>query len=304
MVTNSKLLQIPASITIHFDGAIVNDHRVSVRTLGKTLDHIQNAIDRAYLDVKYGNVMKYQKLRKGEYEDVDFLALNPRDGGYILEMISVTGRGISDRIASAIAAAYEKDVVAGEGEHRRLMDQATIQQQVYRATGEAQLFPEFVANREGDLARAFGDRSIVKEIDQILSLVRMERYEGSTFDISLYGTKSHPTYEFDSARAARFHEVVSERRVGAPILIKIELRSLDSGRAGQLSRGKAKNIETGKEFNFLVTTSQIFDRLARHLKRSKRNSLSVVACPVYEYDAFDTNAGDVILIAFEGVINE
>lgn len=300
-VTNPNLL--PASITIHFDGSIAYDHRVSVRTLGKTLNHIQNAVDRAYLDLKYGNVMKYQRLKKEEYFETDFIALDPEEGGFVLEMISQTGKKIADRVAAAVAAAYEKEIDGAEMEHKRILEQAHMRARVYNASGEADPFTVFVERRESELARAFGDRSIVKEIDQVLSLIRTDRHEDSTFELTLYGTKTHPIYKFDSTKAAHFHEVVSQRRLGTPIVMTIELRSLDAGRVGQISHGKAKNVDTGKEFNFLVPDAIIFDRLARNLKRRKRTALQVVACPVFEYDAYDPNAGDVVIIAFQGARN-
>jgi hypothetical protein len=291
----------PASITVHFDGPIVTeDHQVTIRTLGKTLDHLQNAIDRAYLDLKYGNVLKHQRLKRDEYKDVDFIALSPREGGFIMEMVSAIGKPIADRISSAVQTAFERDVAAGELEHRRLLDQAEMRERVYQTTREAQPFDEFVAREEGHLARAFGDRAIVKEIDQVLSLIRLERHEGSSVELSTYGTRTHPTLTFDGPRAARFHAVVSERRVGEPILLTIELRSLDAGRNNQVAHGKARNIATGKEFNFLVPSPRVFDRLAKYLSSRRRRAVNVVGCPIYEYNAFDHNAGDMVLIDFTG----
>jgi hypothetical protein len=32
--------------------------------------------------------------------------------------------------------------------------------------------------------------------------------------------------------------------------------------------------------------------------------LQVVACPVYEYDAWDPKAGDIVVIAFLGVLDD
>lgn len=293
----------PASITFHFDGPIVIDHHVTIRTLGKMLDHAQNAIDRAYLDLTYGNVIKHQRLKHDEYEAVDFLALSPREGGYIIEMISATGRQIVDRLAAALTVAYEQDFAEGEEEHTRLLEQASIRERVYQTTKAAVPFEEFVAREEGNLARAYGDRSIVKEIDQVLSLIRTERHQGSTLELSTYGTRAHPRLEFDSQRAARFHAVVSERRVGEPIILNIELRSLDAGRANQVAHGKARNVETGKEFNFLVPSPRVFDRLTRYLRRRRRTVIRVIGCPIFEYNAFDHNAGDVVLIEFEGEAN-
>jgi hypothetical protein len=289
------------SITIHFDGPITVDHSISIRTLGKTLDHLQNAIDRSYLDIKYGNVFKHQRLKKVEYADVDFLARPPRDGGFILDMVSETGREIIDRLNSAIEGAYDADVEDAEDEHSRLIDQAFMRQRVYRTNGRATRFDRYVAREEGNLARAYGDRSIAKEIDQVLSQLRADRYEGSTLELSMYGSRAHPVYEFDADKAVTFHRVVSDRRLGDPILVRVELRSLDAGRGGQASTGKCRNTDTGREFNIMIPEAALFDQLARHLTRRRRRILEVVACPIFEYNSYDPNAGDMVLIDFVGL---
>lgn len=294
----------PASITFHFDGPIAENHQVTIRTLGKTLDHLQNAIDRSYLDVTYGNVMKHQRLKLFEYSAVDFYALAPRDGGFIMEMVSATGKLIADRMAAAVTAAYEKDIAHGEVEHMKLLQQAELREKLFKKNGEAIPFNDFVAKEEKNLAKAFGDRAIAKEIDQVLSLIRADRHEGSTFELSIYGTRSHPKLEFDDKRATRFHAVVSDRRLGDPIILNIELRSLDAGRANQIAHGKARNVESGVEFNFMVPTAKVFDRLARNLKRRARKVIRVIACPIYEYNAYDPNAGDVVLINFQGEVDD
>lgn len=40
---------IGAVFSVHFDGPITVDHKVSLRVMAKTYEHVQRAIDRAYL---------------------------------------------------------------------------------------------------------------------------------------------------------------------------------------------------------------------------------------------------------------
>ena len=62
------------SIRIHFDGEIAAHHYIMLRALSKSLTHLQCALDRAYLDVKYQGVWKYAKLSKDDYSEVIFSA--------------------------------------------------------------------------------------------------------------------------------------------------------------------------------------------------------------------------------------
>jgi DNA-binding cell septation regulator SpoVG len=296
------------SIWFRFDGPITQGNRVSLRTLGKTIDHLQSAIDRAYLDVKYDNVFKYQKLKEAEYEDVEFIAMAPEEGSYIQEAIAKISntitKGIVDRLNAALTNAYEKTNSSAEVAPISIRDQATQRQQVFNATHEAQRYDQFVEREIGQLSQAYGDRSISKEIDQILSLIRNEKNHGSVFEVSLYGSKPGSKLTFDHERATRFHHIVSERRIGKPLILDIEIRSLDAGRASTSAQGKVKNLHSGQECSIQIPDPKVFGKLAQHLRKVKRKRLQVVACPVYEYDAWDPKAGDLIVIAFLGVVDD
>lgn len=279
-----------------------------MRTLGKTIEHLQSAIDRSYLDVKYKDVFKYQKLKEAEYEDVEFIAMAPEDGSYIQEAIAkisnATTKGIIERMNGALTNAYEKTNAPHDSDSISIRDQAAQRQQVFGVSKQAQTYDDFVNQEIGQLSQAFGERSINKEIDQILSLIRNEKNNGSVFEISLYGTKQGPKFTFEQERANRFHKVVSERRIGKPLVFEIELRSLDAGKAGAPAHGKAKNLASGKECSMHIPDPKVFGKLAQHLRRVKRKRLQIVACPVYEYDAWDPKAGDIVVIAFLGVLDD
>jgi hypothetical protein len=308
-ITKQKPYQQPApALWFHFDGSIAENHRLSLRALGKTANHLQSAIDRAYLDVKYNDVFKYQKLKKDEYEDVEFIALDAQEGGYILEAVAQKTnemtRAIMDRFNSAIVSAYDKDVSAGENESKGLIDQANLRSRVFKSNNEADTYDDFVSQELNQLSRSYGERSINKEVDQVLSLIRIDQFEDSIFEIQLYGTSSGPKLTFDKNRATRFHKVISERRVGTPLICELELRSLDAGGGGQASRGKAKNLASGKECTMLIPDPKVFGKLASHLRRIKRKRLKVVACPIYEYDAWDPKGGDIVVIEFIEVLED
>ncbi|CAG0994539.1 hypothetical protein MTYP_02468 [Methylophilaceae bacterium] len=284
------------NILVHFDGPIAIDHRVSVRTLGKTLDHIQSAIDRAYLDVKHGNVWKHARLKAADYEATEFVALHPREGGYILEMIKNGAESIVDRLNSAVFAAFEESLQESENEYRSLNEQAQKRLDHYRNRPKAEHFESLITKPDKRMIRAYGDRSIVKEIDQILSLVRNPKMEGSKFELGLYGSKAHPLYTFDAARAHAFHDVIVERGLGDPLLIPIELRSLDGGNKFQAPKGKAFNLETHRDFVLHIGSTEDFDKLVPFLQKKRKKQLLILGSPIVEYGAFDPYGGDVFFL--------
>lgn len=307
-ISKSANIDNAPAIWFRFDGPIVHENRITLRTLGKTIEHLQSAIDRAYLDDKYNDVYKYQKLKQHEYQDVEFIALEPQAGSYILQavakVVSSSSRAIIDRLNLALLNAYEKTTDTATDQSISIKDQAIQRANVFRISGESQSYNDFVDSEIVQLTRAYGERSINKEIDQILSLIRQNTNHGSTFELSLYGSKPGPIFEFNLAKAEKFHRAVSERRIGKPLLIEIELRSLDAGKSGTMAHGKAKNLHSGQECNMHIPDPKVFGKLTPHLRRVRRKRLLIIACPMYEYDAWDPKAGDIVVIAFGGIVDD
>ncbi|MEW6181523.1 MAG: hypothetical protein AB1522_16640, partial [Chloroflexota bacterium] len=70
---------------------IAYNHEIPVRTLGKCFLHIQNAFDRAYLDLKYKNgVFKYARMSTDDYIENELFVDVPDNGGYIANLFSRT----------------------------------------------------------------------------------------------------------------------------------------------------------------------------------------------------------------------
>src|SRR5660397_47081 len=111
-----------ASFSIHFDGTISIDHKVSVRVLAKTYEHMQRAIDRAHLVNKYGAVYKNAHLKDEDYALTQFMAEYPRAGGIYLDAIRDGAEAIVDHLQEAIRRVYEPALDAG------LNQQATFAQ--------------------------------------------------------------------------------------------------------------------------------------------------------------------------------
>lgn len=305
--TNNNATQAGAnpSIWFRFDGPIAHDNLLSLRATAKTADHIQSAIDRAYLDVRYGTVVKHQKLKQHDYEVTEFIVLPSQPGSYIQEVVAKVGsefaRSAIDRINAALLRAYEKTNEPQGEAGTSLQQQAIQRKQVYDAGQEAQNFQEFLNSELNLLSASYSERSIIKEADQILGLIRQDNYAGSTFEISTYGNQAGPIFHFDTERSRRFHKIVSERRLGKPLIIDIELRSLDAGKNNQKPTGKAKNLHTGKECSMQIPDPVVFGNLTRHLRKVNRKVLRIAACPIFEYDAWDPEAGDIVVIELIGV---
>lgn len=288
---------IKNQITIHFDGPIATGHSVQLRTFSKSLDNLQNAIDRAYLDVKYGTIWKNARLKDEDYPYTDFLVMQTREGGFITDLLGgIGGEKVVNRIYQALGPAYERATMEAEQEHEKLVDLAEKRRKNFLAGAQkATNFKILIENPDKKQTTAYGDRSIVKEFDQIASTIRSRNGDGSVIELDLYAGKPLPRIIFDEKTAKAFHNVVSFRTLGDPVEIPITLRALDSGHG--ISKAKAYNLISKKEFNLHIHTDRGFSTLRKYLKKRNPPPFSIIACPVLEYGSFDPLAGDMYFIA-------
>lgn len=285
-------------ISIHFDGPIAQNHTVQLRTFSRTLDHMQTAIDRAFLDLKYGAIWKNARLKDEDYAPTDFLLQQTREGGFISDLVGSTeGEPIIDRIYEAVMPAYEASKRPAIEEPEKLVDQAEKRRRHYKAGAQKPIpYEVLIDNPDAKQTNPYGDRSIVKEFDQIAAAIRARDNDGSVVEIDLYSTRSLPKFIFDFPTASAFHKIVSVRTLGDPVEISVTLRGLDAGGAG-VSKAKVSNLHSGKEFNLHIHTERGFGSLRKYLKKKDPPVFKIVACPVLEYGAFDPLAGDMYFIA-------
>jgi len=279
-------------IQIHFDGDITTNHRVSMRTLGKTLSHLQNAMDRAYIENKYGEVWKHARMKVADYEESAFLVEEPSEGGYVLDFFAdnVITKAIADRVALALSPAVERAMHQGEENSLSIQEELETRiSQIHYGSVDPIDFQELVDNPSKKIKRKYGDRAITREIDQILSIIR-SRYSGeSTFELSTYGSKPH-RFVFDKELSKKFHDVVSKRSLGEPVIYKAKVSRLDY----KNNTGKITNLSNDKEANIIFANNEGF-LLAKDFLGTNQ-TMEFIGCPMIEYGAFDPQAGDIYFL--------
>lgn len=212
-----------AEISLNYDGPIAVDHKLPLRVLGGALDNLQGAIDRAVIDVKYGSVWKHARLKYSDYPLADFDITGFREGGFIADLRqSLHGLGpqVLDRIRSALVPGHAAAVADAGNVYDNLANQAGLRRQTLEAGAiEAPEFAEFMAGGANAINGQFGDRSILKEIDQLLTPIRARANSGSTLEITITTDAANTAHLFDTITAKKFHRVVSTRRIGNPLII-------------------------------------------------------------------------------------
>lgn len=290
-----------ALIQLTLDGSLVlEDHKVSLRVLSRTMICIQGASDRAFLDVQYGKVWKHQRLHPSFYDNADFIVGDPREGSYVIEFLSNQGQAIVKRILAAITDPYSKAIAVGD---QQIL---TIGLQIEARKGAVenkiiipQDYDQFVEAPSVLMTRTYGDRSINKEISQMLSPVRKD--PGAVLKLVLKPDNEEraETFEFNQATSVAFGKIVSRRQLGSPVIYHGNFRQLDRGHKQKTNfKGKFTNSKSDKDIVIFIQSEEDFLRLVPHLDGG---NLKIIACPIIEYDSFDPVAGD---IQFLGIVHD
>lgn len=281
-----------ATFSIHFDGPITVEHQVSIRVLSKTYEHMQRAIDRAYLISLHGEVWKHARLTAEQYQETEFIAAYPREGGIILDAVRLAGGGpLMDRIANAIRPVFESASNNAVNSHASLASQL-IERKAY-VQGVARNTPEFgevFENPPPGWAPGYSNRAIVKEIDQLVGQIAPERLEGSIAEVTLHGLETHLPFEFTQEIARRFHYIASKKELGSPLIVNARIRSLDMGNKYAKPNAKIFNIDTGREVSLKLRSLDDFYELQPH---HSEVPVRLYASPIIEALGFDVYGGDL-----------
>lgn len=278
-----------SQLHLHFDGDITRNHTVSLRTLGNSLFHLQAAVNRAHLDIKYGEVWKGARLSQEDYVLTELWSLPPRDGGYIIEFIENSPRikQTLTRIVNAITPAVEKAKMAALQNSGTLVEQSERRaEQVRVGALDPKTFDKFLPTAANN---PYGDRAINKEIDQLVGILRNQNSGNSTLQLKI-ATDQTNTFTFNRASSENFHALVSKRLLGDPLIFSVQVTELDS----KNKTAKVMNITTERMIKLQYGDEAAFSLIKPFLGTGE--IMNFVGGPVYEGGAYDAKGGDVFYI--------
>lgn len=282
-----------ALIQLTLDGSLVQDsHKVSMRVLGQSMTALQSAADRAYLDLLHGNVWKHQRLHHSKRADADFLVGDYYEGSFVIEFLSEQGREIVDRIRKAINDPYQTAIAGGEGEIYSITRQVDARKgSVENRILIPQEYQQFLHNPDELATRTYGDKSINKEIDQMLTAVRKDPDAQLKLVLKPSEEVAAETFVFDQDTAIAFGRIVAQRQLGNPVIFHGQLRQLDRGHNQRSNfKGKFINNENDKDVVIHIQSLEDFLTLVPYMNG---DMFKIIACPIIEFSSFDQTAGDI-----------
>ncbi|PHH40238.1 hypothetical protein [Pseudomonas putida] len=274
---------------LHFDGDITRNHTVSLRTLGQSLHHLQGAVNRAHLDVRYGEVWKNARLTAQDYEQTELWTRPPSEGGYIIEFFEKSPRlkQTLTRIVSAVSPAVEKSKTQALANAGSLANQSALrEEQVRLGIIDPQTYENYIPTAS---QHPYGDRAINKEIDQLIGVVRHKNAGQSTVELIVCADIPIP-FKFNRVASENFHSLVSKRNLGEPLIFSVKVTELDAINKS----AKVINVVTDRMIKLQYRSDIEFELIKKYL--GEQVLMNFLGSPIYEGGAYDAKGGDVFFI--------
>jgi len=278
-----------AEISIHYTGDLVRNHHVSLKILSITTSCLQGAVNRAYLDNKHGGVWKHARISGLDYEAVAFWVGPAQKGGFVLDAICNTsiGKSIANRLSAALNPVYEKIKSESIEEAVSLNSQVPTVAASLSTNGPL-TYEDFIKTTSELSSHTYGDRSILKEIDHLLSVLRSKNSGESQLELTVEG--DNPTsYQFGRTNSHNFHKHVAKRALALPVLYYGVIDRLDrknrSGRFINQFNERSCSIYFQNDQDFLIAHPYL-----------AKGTVGIIASPILEYGSFDMNSGDLFFI--------
>jgi len=278
-------------LQIKLSGDIATKGEVNLRDLANTYTHLQSMIDRAFIDITTkGKIRKHSRLKGNQYGEIFFSVGDPKRSSYLVDLISKTqiGQSILNRINEAIAPVYnviETSIgVEYQGIYRDLnrvkgqIDQGQIAIMEYNE--------EEILNKKY-FARSFGDKSILKYMDQLVTPTRARDKE-NYIDLTI-STEKTIQLAFNKEKGKKFHHIVTNRTLGLPYTIEGQLVKAD----WHNRQGSFVKYTNGRKCNLKFSTREEVEELS-HLMGAK--GIKIVVCPIIEFGSYDVASGDLLFV--------
>lgn len=250
---------------------------------------MQSALDRSYLDIEQGLIRKHSHLHHSKHSFADIYFSQTRPGSFIIkfEKAEQLTKRMLDRLSQVIRSPYERALSTNQDltttlnddyESRLLQVNNSTQLQLYTSEIEDEL-----------VTRNYSERSIVKEIDQLVSPLR-NGSDQNHINLKIVASNT-VTYEFDRNKANYFHKIVSKRELGTPCIYHLNIRVINAN----TKKVTAMNAATRNQCTMHFRNDDIFREFTQAYNVNQ--NITIIASPVLEYSTYDTNAGDIYFIS-------
>lgn len=289
---------MPQELVLSYTGTLAPEHHVSIRTLGKTLPHLQRAIDKLVYADQLGHVAKFSKLPNDLYPHADlYVSVLEANGVRIPFVTDLAGR-IIDRFGAILRDPFEK-ALAEADEQYSLRDHLDSQfNRITHGMVEGKTQEQVLAEREDGEDSSWTTAAVLKDINTMLTPLRSSAVPPEdTIKMQLSGEEEQSVYEFNKHRSSGFNSLVTEQRLAEPAIYFGKLVGLRDNHSRRFPYvGDFRSSVTEVDCSLLIPFEKALNVLRPH--NLSGHEFAIWASPLAVYGAHDDYRGDIVFIEF------
>jgi hypothetical protein len=287
-----------STISVSFSKELAPDNSVSMRTLGTFTHHFQLALNRVYLDVRYGKVEKYSRMSAEDYKGIDYWFKETRAGSLIADFISDTDVGvkIAKRFSEIVEPTYQllaggtSAVVRHKREYLEL-----AKAKIISGNFEPDQFSALLEAPPAGFTNTYTEKTTLRNLSTAITPLRVKNLDGQ-IDITIVSGGHTDTFSFDKAKSFALQRFVSSRQYLDPVRYHGQIFEMDSSKHS----GMFHNIDNSRRQQKLIFSSEEdFNQV--NFIFSSREDLYFFGMPCVESGALDLNSGDVLFVGIANV---
>lgn len=284
-------------LTLIFDGQLIKNNMVSVRTISHTLPHLQRAIDKLVMYEHYGDVMKSSALSHVYYDDADLYFSAFEKGSIKIPFFSSLLESVPRNLNSFLSAPYEKAASELESKLTTIPDQLeTAKSNIYYGNVEELTHENLIQDEKGS-DRKHAEVAVLKDISNMLAPLRSARALDDTIALKNNVSGKSRTFLFDQEKSKNFSKIITAQHLAQPIIYAGKLNGLEKNGGNKLFpyAGTFNSSTNGQDLRLLINSDLDMNLLKKH--NLSHQTITIWASPVTTYHAFDQHRGDIAFVS-------
>jgi hypothetical protein len=286
-------------IELHYSGTFEKNDKLTARTVGNGLINLQRIIDKAVLFAKKGVIKKGDALPSVWYEDADMQVGDFEKGCVTIPLKGPLNTGAISLLKGVLHEPYQKAISDEPIEKKSLLDgfDNAINRANYRIDVQSH---EQALNNISELSNKYFAESIYKDFNNLISPLRSSKSKNTDLiSIELFNNDGVKEFEFNKETSKRFNKIISQRKLGDVITFTgrltglVETNNNDFPYKGTFYSSASKN-----EHTLLIRNESQLNQL-RNYVAAKQLTLSISACPIVSWGAFDIEKGDLVYMKMD-----
>lgn len=286
-------------ISLHYSGTFEKNDTLTARTVANGLTNLQRMVDKAVLFAKRGALKKSDALPAIWYEEAD-LQVKPFKKGCVT--IPLEGPANSEAISllkGVLHDPYEKAISDLIIEKEALLDgfDTALNRANHRI--DIQSHATLLANTT-ELSKKYFAESVYRDFNNLISPLRSSKSkETDEITIELSNKAGKKEFEFDKETSRRFNKIVSQKQLGPVITFTGRLTGLEETNSTYFPyKGTFFSTASKNEHKLLIRNEESINEL-RPFVAAKKLKITIIACPIVAWGAFDINKGDLVYMKMD-----